>query len=204
MAPAWRWAATISPLATRVLAQIWSNLRPQDIFRCDILSQARNSVTWILDLSFGAVLGGGNARVVSGCDAAQALPPQELDCDRIQDNIKQWTSLRADRLGDELQLGEELSVHPGSKGPPHVEPQPSGDLINQDHGGPYLCIRSYSIGVSTGKAEDPAGHGILWRWLYSFAAAPESGDKAGGEQAFRDRRARTRPRAPGRSCPRQC
>ena len=44
------------PLATRVLAHLWSNLRPQDVFRCDVLSQARNSVTWILDLSFGAVL----------------------------------------------------------------------------------------------------------------------------------------------------
>src|SRR4051812_7084228 len=49
-------------LATKVLAHLWSSLRPQDVFRCDVLSQAKNSVTWILDLSFGAVLGGGNAR----------------------------------------------------------------------------------------------------------------------------------------------
>ena len=44
-------------LATRVLAQLWSRLRPYDIFRCDVLSQARNSLTWILDLSFGASYG---------------------------------------------------------------------------------------------------------------------------------------------------
>src|ERR1035438_5871367 len=49
-------------LATKVLARLWSGLRPSDIFRCDALSQARNSLTWILDLSFGGVLGGGNAR----------------------------------------------------------------------------------------------------------------------------------------------
>src|SRR6185369_17207481 len=48
-------------LTTRVIAQLWSSLRPSDIFRCDVLSQAHNSLTWILDLSFGGVLGGGNA-----------------------------------------------------------------------------------------------------------------------------------------------
>lgn len=49
-------------VATQVLAGLWSRLKPNDIFRCDVISQARNSITWILDLSFGAVLGGGNAR----------------------------------------------------------------------------------------------------------------------------------------------
>src|ERR1051326_6655945 len=34
-------------LATRVLAQVWSDLKPSDIFRCDVLSQARNSLNWI-------------------------------------------------------------------------------------------------------------------------------------------------------------
>jgi len=40
-------------LATKVLAHLWSSLRPTDVFRCDVLSQARNSITWIFDLSFG-------------------------------------------------------------------------------------------------------------------------------------------------------
>src|ERR1019366_4349379 len=48
-------------LATKVLARVWSELSPSDIFRCDVLSQAQNSLTWIIDLSFGALLGGGNA-----------------------------------------------------------------------------------------------------------------------------------------------
>src|SRR5271157_5848195 len=37
--------------ATRVIAKLWSELRPQDVFRCDLLTQAHNSITWILDLS---------------------------------------------------------------------------------------------------------------------------------------------------------
>src|SRR3974390_1001353 len=40
-------------MATRVLAQVWSNVKPSDVFRCDVLSQTRNSLTWILHLSFG-------------------------------------------------------------------------------------------------------------------------------------------------------
>src|SRR5271169_3779708 len=48
-------------LATKLIAGIWSGLKPPDIFRCDVLSQAHNSLTWIMDLSFGGVLGGGHA-----------------------------------------------------------------------------------------------------------------------------------------------
>jgi NTE family protein len=76
------------PLATRVLGQLWSRLRPDDIFRCDILSQARNSLTWILDLSFGAVLGGGNARSLLDATPLRRFLNQHLDCARIQDNIR--------------------------------------------------------------------------------------------------------------------
>lgn len=48
--------------ATRVVAELWATLKPSDIYHCDVLSQAHNSLTWILDLSFGAFLGGGNAQ----------------------------------------------------------------------------------------------------------------------------------------------
>jgi NTE family protein len=75
-------------LATRVLAQLWSRLRPSDIFRCDVLAQARNSLTWIMDLSFGAVLGGGNARSFLDATPLRRFLNRHLDCSRIQDNIK--------------------------------------------------------------------------------------------------------------------
>ena len=75
-------------LATKVLARVWSDLRPSDIFRCDILSQTRNSLTWILDLSFGGVLGGGNARSLLDATPLRHFLNTHLRCDRIQDNIK--------------------------------------------------------------------------------------------------------------------
>ena len=76
------------PLATRVLAHLWSRLQPDNVFRCDFLHQARNSITWILDLSFGAVLGGGNARSLLDASPLQRFLNQHLDCSRIRNNIR--------------------------------------------------------------------------------------------------------------------
>lgn len=75
-------------IATKVLAKIWAELRPSDIFRCDALTQARNSLTWILDLSFGAVLGGGHARSLLDASPLRHFLSTSMDCSRIQDNIR--------------------------------------------------------------------------------------------------------------------
>lgn len=76
-------------LAANVTAKLWAGLMPSDIFRCDLLTQARNSLTWILDLSFGGVLGGGNARSLLDASPLRQFLEKHLDCDRIQNNIKQ-------------------------------------------------------------------------------------------------------------------
>src|SRR5664279_434397 len=75
-------------IATRILAKLWAELRPSDIFRCDALSQARNSMTWILDLSFGALLGGGNAKSLLDATPLRRFLAAHLDTSRIQDNIR--------------------------------------------------------------------------------------------------------------------
>jgi NTE family protein len=75
-------------LATKVTAQLWADLRPSDVFHCDTLSQAHNSLTWILDLSFGGILGGGNARSLLDATPLRHYLNTHLQCDRIQDNIK--------------------------------------------------------------------------------------------------------------------
>ncbi|MGC2111678.1 MAG: patatin-like phospholipase family protein [Candidatus Korobacteraceae bacterium] len=74
--------------ATRILAELWSRLKPSDVFRCDLVSQAHNSLVWALDLSFGAILGGGNARSLLDASPLRHLLKRHLDCSRIQDNIK--------------------------------------------------------------------------------------------------------------------
>ena len=75
-------------LATQQIADTWATLRPSDIFHCGFLPQARNSLTWILDLSFGAILGGGNARSLLDATPLHHFLGKHLDCDRIQENIK--------------------------------------------------------------------------------------------------------------------
>lgn len=75
-------------LATKLLARGWSDIRPSDVFRCDVLSQAHNSLTWILDLSFGALLGGGNARSLLDATPLRHFLSEHIRCDRIHNNIK--------------------------------------------------------------------------------------------------------------------
>lgn len=75
-------------VASKVLAQLWSDIKPADVFRCDLMAQTRNSLTWIIDLSFGGVLGGGNARSLLDATPLRHYLNEHLDCGRIQDNIR--------------------------------------------------------------------------------------------------------------------
>lgn len=74
--------------ATKALVHLWRNIMPSDVFHCDLVSQAHNSLTWILDLSFGAILGGGNAQSLLDATPLRNFLERHLDCDRIQANIK--------------------------------------------------------------------------------------------------------------------
>jgi NTE family protein len=75
-------------LVTKVLSELWANLKPSDVFRCDLVSQAHNSLIWIMDLSFGGAFGGGNARSLLDATPLRYFLKKHLDCNRIQDNIK--------------------------------------------------------------------------------------------------------------------
>jgi len=74
--------------ATRIVADLWANLKPSDVFRCDVVSQAHNSLIWILDLSFGGMMGGGNARSFLDAGPLRNYLKTRLDCSRIQENIR--------------------------------------------------------------------------------------------------------------------
>ena len=74
--------------ATQNIAEAWATVQPSDIFHCDVFSQVHNSITWILDLSFGAILGGGNARSLLDATPLRHFLNKHLDCDRVQENIK--------------------------------------------------------------------------------------------------------------------
>jgi len=74
--------------ATKFLADLWISLRPSDIFHCDLASQAHNSLTWILDLSFGALTGGGHARSLLDATPLRKFLIRHLEFDGIQENIR--------------------------------------------------------------------------------------------------------------------
>ena len=74
--------------ATQILAELWAAVKPSDVFHCDVLSQVHNSLTWILDLSFGGILGGGNARSLLDASPLRGFLSKYLKCDEIQENIK--------------------------------------------------------------------------------------------------------------------
>ena len=75
--------------STRLLAKLWADLQPSDVFRCDLVSQASNSLTWILDLSFGGFMGGGNARSLLDASPLRGFLGKHLQSQRIQENIDQ-------------------------------------------------------------------------------------------------------------------
>src|ERR1039457_1376509 len=75
-------------LASERIADAWATLEPSEIFHCCLLSQARNSLTWMLDLSLGGIMGGGNARSLLDATPLHHFLTRHLDCDRIQENIK--------------------------------------------------------------------------------------------------------------------
>lgn len=75
--------------ATDLLAGLWSRLRPSDVFRCDLFTQAHNSLTWIMDLSFGGLIGGGHIRSLLDAAPLGQFLGNHLRCERLQANIRQ-------------------------------------------------------------------------------------------------------------------
>jgi NTE family protein len=74
--------------ATGFVAQLWSGIRPSDVFTCNFLSQTGNSLTWIVDLSFGGLIGGGRAHSLLDATPLRHFLNKHLNCGRIQENIK--------------------------------------------------------------------------------------------------------------------
>ena len=104
--------------ATRVLAEMWAGLKPSDIFRCDVVSQAQNSLTWILDLSFGGIAGGGHARSLLDATPLRHLLNRYLDCDRIQANIKRGNLYALAISATNFNSGKSYLFIQGAKGHP--------------------------------------------------------------------------------------
>jgi len=103
---------------TRALAEMWANLRPSDIFHCDFLSQAHKSITWIMDLSFGGIAGGGHARSLLDATPLRHFLSRRLDCGRIQANIKRGHLYALAISATNINSGNSYLFIQGAKGHP--------------------------------------------------------------------------------------
>ncbi len=104
--------------ATEHLAAVWANLTPSDVFHCDLVTQAHTSISWILDLSFGAILGGGNARSLLDATPLGHFLAKHLDCDRIQENIKRGNLYALAISATNFNSGKSYLFIQGKKGHP--------------------------------------------------------------------------------------
>jgi len=103
---------------SKVVAEIWARLTPSDIFRCDVLTQAHNSLTWIIDLSFGGVLGGGHAHSLLDSTPLRYFLSKHLDCNRVQDNIKRGNLYALAISATNYNSGKSYLFIQGAKGHP--------------------------------------------------------------------------------------
>jgi len=104
--------------ASKLLASVWANMKPSDVFHCDLVSQAHNSLTWIMDLSFGGILGGGNARSLLDANPLRKFLARHLDCDRIQENIKRGNLYALAISATNYNSGKSYLFIQGAKGHP--------------------------------------------------------------------------------------
>ena len=102
--------------ATMALADLSARLRPSDIFHCDLATQAHNSLTWILDLSFGGIFGGGNARSLLDATPLRNYLNRHLDFDRIQENIKRGSLYALAISATNYTRGRAISLFMAPKG----------------------------------------------------------------------------------------
>ncbi len=106
------------PLASAVTAALWSKIRPSDVFRCDVFSQAANSFAWIVDLSFGAILGGGSAHSLLDARPLRRYLSRHLHCERIESNIKQGNIYALAISATNYSSGKSYIFIQGKKGHP--------------------------------------------------------------------------------------
>jgi len=74
--------------ATQTLAQLWSDLSVHDVFAADALSLGRNGLRFIQDLTFGGLVGAGNAQSLLDATPLRPFLSRHLRMEGIADAIR--------------------------------------------------------------------------------------------------------------------
>lgn len=103
---------------TKRLADLWSSLKPSDIFRCDLVSQAHNSFTWMLDLALGTIAGGGNARFLLDASPLRQYLSANIQWTQIEENIQKGNLFAIAISATNYHSGKSYLFIQGEKGHP--------------------------------------------------------------------------------------
>ena len=156
-------------------------------FAVMFLSQAHNSITWMVDLSFGAILGGGNARSLLDASPLRHFLNKHLECDRIQENIKRGHLYALAISTTNFNSGKSYLFIQGMKGHPiwkRVRLVTVATKITVDH----VCAScAIPFRFPAGKTNNPASWvRLLRRWLCAPSTTSQPGNPPGGREGFRD------------------
>ncbi|MFN7729704.1 MAG: patatin-like phospholipase family protein [Bdellovibrio sp.] len=77
------------PLATEDLAQLWSNLHSENIFKTDPVSMGRIGLQWLGELSIGGLTGSTGGRSLLDTSPLSKLIQDNLDFSKVEDRIRE-------------------------------------------------------------------------------------------------------------------
>ncbi|MFW7381278.1 MAG: patatin-like phospholipase family protein [Oligoflexus sp.] len=70
------------------LADFWSNIRTEQVFRTDVWSLGRNSMSWIQDIIRGRVHSSGKVKALLDTGPLRRLLEEKIDCSKIKSNLQ--------------------------------------------------------------------------------------------------------------------
>ena len=76
-------------IAAEHMTQVWAQLQPEQVFRTDIRSLGKTSLQWMRDLSFGGLMGGGEAKSLLDTAPLRELIQEKIPLHRIKNHITQ-------------------------------------------------------------------------------------------------------------------
>ncbi len=103
---------------TIALANIWSNLRTEQVFRTDLSALSLGAGRWIRDLSFGGLLGGGNAQSLLNAEPLQKMLSSHVPWANITTNIRRDNLYALGIVATSYFSGKSVTFVQGQKGHP--------------------------------------------------------------------------------------
>ncbi len=104
--------------AAQDLAQVWESLKFQEVFRTDAIAMGSIASSWVKDLSFGGIIGGGKAQSLLDATPLRSFLNRHLRLERVQDCIDQGDLYAVGISATNYYSGKSVCFIHGQKGHP--------------------------------------------------------------------------------------